>query len=108
MFEEFVPYKINGKDIILNIKVSPGTSKTAFGKIEKQIEHGQEYNCLKVFLSAKAHDGEANKALIKFLADYLDIAKSNIKIISGLTSRIKKIAITGFDKKMINYINSLL
>ncbi|MFH1575577.1 MAG: DUF167 domain-containing protein [Candidatus Nealsonbacteria bacterium] len=37
--------------------------------------------------------GRANMAVIKALADYFGIAQSNIRIISGFTSRLKTIEI---------------
>lgn len=37
--------------------------------------------------------GQANKAIIKVLADYFNIPKSQIKIISGLSSKQKTIEI---------------
>ena len=63
------------------VLVKPGSSqekvlKTAPGK-------------LTVYLRAKAHDGEANDALIKSLAKYFDIPKTTIKITCGQKSRTK-------------------
>ncbi len=44
---------------------------------------------LTVYLRAKAHDGEANAALVKLLARHFKITKTSIKIVRGLTSRTK-------------------
>lgn len=46
---------------------------------------------LTVYLRAKAHDGEANAALIKLLAKHFDVPKTTIKLIRGATSRVKTI-----------------
>jgi len=46
---------------------------------------------LTVYLRAKPHDGEANKALIKLLAKHFDIPKTSIKIIRGTNSRVKTV-----------------
>ena len=46
-------------------------------------------------LAARAQDGEANKCLIAFLSPILNVPKSNIQILSGQTSRYKKIGILG-------------
>ncbi|MFA5158221.1 MAG: DUF167 domain-containing protein [Patescibacteria group bacterium] len=48
---------------------------------------------LKVWLRAKPKEGEANRALIKLLSDYYDVPKSQIEIISGLTSRNKVVEV---------------
>ena len=44
---------------------------------------------LTVYLRAKAHDGEANAALIKLLAKHFDVPKTSIIIVRGATSRVK-------------------
>ena len=49
----------------------------------------------KIYLTAPAVDGKANKALVDFLSGYYKIKKSNISIIKGLKSRYKTIIIEG-------------
>ena len=63
------------------VTVKPGTSQ------EKIIEvtPGE----IVVYLRAKAHDGEANGALIKLLSKHFKIAKTNIRIVRGHKSRTK-------------------
>ncbi len=46
-------------------------------------------NCIKIRLTAKPLDGEANKHLIKYLAKCFQIKKNQIKILRGKTSRSK-------------------
>ena len=43
----------------------------------------------------KAHDGEANKAVIELLAKHFGIGKTRIQIIKGATSKHKTIEIAG-------------
>ena len=45
--------------------------------------------CLRVHITAAPVDGAANDAVIRALADYFDVPKSQIKIIRGATSRNK-------------------
>lgn len=40
-------------------------------------------------VTAPPTDGEANRAVIRLLADYLDIAPSRIRLVSGASSRQK-------------------
>ncbi|MFH1825850.1 MAG: DUF167 domain-containing protein [bacterium] len=54
----------------------------------------QEPGRLKVYLTAPAVEGKANKALIKFLAEYFDVKKSKIKIVKGSKSRDKIVEVT--------------
>ena len=55
----------------------------------------QETGRFKVYLTAPAVDGRANKALIDFLAVHFHVSKRQIEIIKGLKSRIKVINIDG-------------
>ena len=47
----------------------------------------------KVFVREPAKEGRANEAVIKLLAEYFDIPKSRIKIVSGLKSKKKIVEI---------------
>lgn len=48
---------------------------------------------LTVYLRERPHQGSANNALIKLIADHYGVAKTKIKIIRGLASRDKVIRI---------------
>jgi len=71
--------------LIIKVKVIP---KSKFNKIV-----GFENDLLKIKIKASPEKQKANKELIYFLSEVLSISPSNIKIISGQTSRIKKIQI---------------
>lgn len=68
--------------MIITAKVKPGSKQG--DKIEKQPD-----GTYIIYLRTRAHDGEANAALVKLLADHFDVAKTSIKIKSGLSSRTK-------------------
>ena len=53
------------------------------------IDFCEEY--IKVKITARAVDGKANKAVIEFLSENLNIPKSKIKIVTGEKSTIKTI-----------------
>jgi len=61
---------------------------------------------LLVRVTALPVDGAANKALLKFLAKSCGIAKSNIRFISGETSRIKRLHITGDTRQLTQYFET--
>ena len=63
------------------VKVVPKSSRN---KIEKISE--EEY---KVWITAPPTQGKANKSLIELLADYFNISKSFIIIVSGKTAKTK-------------------
>lgn len=54
---------------------------------------GSWHDSVKIRLTAPPVDGEANKACIQFLSRQLKVPKSDIEIVSGLSSRTKKILV---------------
>lgn len=48
---------------------------------------------LRVYTTTAPENGRANDAVVKLLADYLDVPKSRIKIAKGLTGRNKVVTI---------------
>lgn len=75
----------------VNVSVQPRAGKNAV----VSFAHG----VLKVKIKATAHDGEANKELIDFLADFFGIAKSRVVLLRGVRSRQKIIFFVAFTKK---------
>lgn len=55
----------------------------------------QEDNSLKIRLTASPNEGQANDALIKFLAERLGVPEGNIEIVAGRESRDKWISVAG-------------
>jgi len=66
---------------ILTVKVTPKASKSEV--------MGWENDQLKIRIKAVPEKGEANEELIRVLADYFDLPKSQISIIRGHKSRTK-------------------
>ena len=56
---------------------------------------------LKIRVSAPAADGEANAALIAFLAKALKRPKSAVRLISGETARLKMIGVDGLEDSAV-------
>ncbi len=69
----------------VEVTVKPGSKK---GPLVEKSGDG-----LVVYLKEKPHDGEANTALIKMLAEYYDVAKTNIVIRAGAKGRKKIIQV---------------
>ncbi len=53
---------------------------------------------LKIKLKAKPIEGRANKELIKYISEFLEIKTSDVEIDTGLNSRNKVIRIWNVDK----------
>lgn len=61
---------------------------------------GIHNNSLKIRLTSPPVDGAANKTCVKFLAKWLGVSPSKIRIVSGLSSKNKTIEIDGMDESI--------
>jgi uncharacterized protein (TIGR00251 family) len=78
--------EINGS-VEFQIRVIPRASKTEIV--------GELAGAVKVRVTSPPVDGAANEELVKLFAKTLGIAKSSVEIVSGQTSKTKRIRITG-------------
>ena len=79
------PYKwmtLKNDKIIIEVKVVPNSSKNSISV---------EEDFLKIKLTAAPVDNKANKALIDYLSKLFKISKTSIILLSGATSKHKKI-----------------
>ncbi len=81
------PIKETPNGLLLCVKVVPKSSRNQIA--------GWEGDELKVRLNAVPEKGQANDELIAYLAKQLKLAKSQLQLFSGETSRHKKLLITG-------------
>jgi hypothetical protein len=66
-----------------------------------------EDGSLKIRLTAPPVDGAANEALVKFLSETLSLSKSSVEIVSGHTSREKRVKISGkSEAEVIRLLNT--
>lgn len=83
-----LPFVIQLDDsIILSIYVQPRASKNQICGIQ-----GDE---LKIRLTSPPVDGAANRLCREFVADLFNVSKSSVEIISGESSRHKRLKIAG-------------
>lgn len=57
---------------------------------------------VKIHIAAPPAEGRANAALIEFLSDVLDIAKSRIEIVAGATGRDKLVSVLDVDAETLH------
>ena len=84
---------------VLNLRLVPRASKNAI-----QGEHG---DALKIRLCAPPVDGAANAALIEFLAETFDLPRARVQLLSGATSRNKRVLLSGCpSSSVLSLLNS--
>jgi uncharacterized protein (TIGR00251 family) len=69
------------------VRVQPRASRTELA--------GRHGDALKIRLAAPPVDGAANEALVRFLADRLDVSRSAVRLEAGATGRTKVLAVAG-------------
>ena len=92
------PYKwmkFSDNEVFLDVRVIPNSSKNS-------ISHEEEF--LKVKLTAPAVDNKANKALVEYLSKLLKMPKTSIEIISGHTSKNKRLKFRNSSKILLKNI----
>jgi len=85
--------------------VRPVTVTTQAGTVRFQVRvqprasrneiAGVHAGALRVRLHAPPVDGAANEALVDFIAERLDIARRDVRIVAGSTSRTKTVEVAG-------------
>jgi hypothetical protein len=73
----------------VRVRVIPRAPRTALG--------GQRDGALVVRLCAPPVDGEANDALVAFLAMTLDRPRRDVRLVAGERSREKRLEVAGLD-----------
>lgn len=79
--------RADGDDVVLTLHIQPGAKKT-----EVAGPHG---DTLKIRLAAPPVDGKANAALLAFVAEKVGAGRTAVELLSGLTSRAKRVRIAG-------------
>jgi uncharacterized protein (TIGR00251 family) len=85
-----------GDGIILNLHIQPRASKCEVCGIQG--------DALKIRLTSPPVDGAANKLCREFLAELFHVSKSAVEILSGETSRHKRVKIIDSDTARLQQI----
>jgi uncharacterized protein len=83
----------SNNSVTFSIKVVPRAKRDEIVGIENDV--------LKIRLTAPPVEGRANEALIKFLAQKLSLARANIEIVRGETSRTKVMRVRGISAEEV-------
>ena len=80
-------YDVSGDDVVLRVHVQPGAGRTAVS--------GRHGDALKVKVGAPPQGGRANDAVIALVSEILAVPVSTVTVVSGPTSRSKRVRVSG-------------
>ena len=81
--------KIYGSSVRFPVRLQPKSSKNEIGAVQN--------GALKVRVTAPPVEGAANEALVKLLAESLDVPRRTVTIVSGAASRNKLVEVSGIE-----------
>jgi len=85
-------WRVSGDAVLLSLRLTPRSSKEALEGVET-LADGR--SVLKARVRAVPEDGKANLALLRLLADQLDLPIRALTLATGATGRTKVIRIEG-------------
>ncbi len=78
--------QVRGDDLRLEVIVSPRAARTRI--------MGVHDDRLKIQLAAPPAEGRANKALVRFLADTLDVPRAQVELVGGASNKRKSLRLS--------------
>jgi uncharacterized protein len=81
------------RGVRFDVRVQPRASRSEIA--------GEQEGALRVRVAAPPVDGAANEALVEMLAKLLHVAKRNVRIVAGLTSRRKVVEVDGVTAEQV-------
>ena|SRR5437016_6447936 len=91
-----IRYNETEKGITFCIRVQPRASRSEIV--------GEFDGSLKIRLAAPPVDGEANAECVRFFAKELGISRTNVEIVSGLSSKTKIIRVSGIQSAQLEQL----
>src|SRR3954463_12597242 len=89
------PWRYSTQGISVALRVTPRGGRDDIDGVET-LANGR--TVVKVRVRAIADGGEANRAVTELLAKALGVPKARVRILSGVTSRLKQVAVDGDPK----------
>lgn len=91
--------QVSADEVVLRLHIQPGAKTSGFA--------GRHGDAMKLRLAAPPVDGKANKALLAYLADFCGLPKSKVELVSGHTSRAKRVRLSGLSASGLGRLKDL-
>ena len=98
------PWRYSTQGISVALRVTPRGGRADIDGVE-MLANGRAV--VKVRVRAIAEGGEANRAVTELLAKSLGVPKASVRILSGVTSRLKQVAVDGDPGKLGEALRAL-
>src|SRR6516162_5976023 len=85
-----LPWRNEAGGLVLSVRLTPKGGRDAIEGIE-QLANGE--SVLKVRVRAPPMEGEANAALVKLLVRTLGVPARDVRLVAGLSARVKRVRI---------------
>ena len=91
----------HAQGVVLLVRAQPGAKRAGLC--------GEHNGMLKVAVTQVAEKGKANAAIIEVLAERLGLRRSQLQLLSGETSRAKRVLVQGINvAELANRINAAM
>ncbi len=98
------PWRFSAQGAMIAVRVTPRGGRDAIDGVEV-LADGRAV--IKARVRVVAEGGAANRAVSELFAKALGVPKSSVSVASGMTSRLKQIAIAGDPKLLAERLNNL-
>ncbi len=98
------PWRYSPQGVSVALRVTPRGGGDEIDGVET-LANGRAV--VKIRVRALAEGGEANRAVMELLATALGVRKTDVRVLSGVTSRLKQVAIAGDPVKLGNALRAL-
>jgi uncharacterized protein len=98
------PWRYSTQGISVAVRVTPRGGRDDIDGVET-LANGRRV--VKIRVRAIAEGGEANRAVMELLARALGAPKGKVRVLSGMTSRLKQIAVDGDPAKLGDALRKL-
>jgi uncharacterized protein (TIGR00251 family) len=86
------PWTATADGLVITVRLTPKGGRDAIDGVER-LADGRAV--VRARVRAAPSDGAANAALLRLLADRLDVAPRDVSFMAGATNRIKRIKVAG-------------
>ncbi len=98
------PWRYSTQGVSVALRVTPRGGRDEIDGLET-LANGR--SVVKMRVRAIAEGSEANRAVVELLAKALGVPKARVRVLSGVTSRLKQIAVDGDPAKLGDALRKL-